>query len=53
MRLALASKERWRISYWDAAIVEAARMLGCDVLLAEDLQDSMDFAGVRIQNPFA
>jgi predicted nucleic acid-binding protein len=52
MRLALASKERWRISYWDAAIVEAARMLGCDVLLSEDLQDGMDFAGVRIQNPF-
>ena len=53
MRLALTARERWRISYWDAVIVESARMLGCDVLLSEDLQDGMDFAGVRAVNPFS
>ena len=50
---AFAAKERWKISYWDAAIVEAARALGCEVLLSEDLNDGQDFDGVRVSNPFA
>ena len=50
---ALATKTRWQISYWDAAIVEAARALGCTTLLSEDLQHGMDFAGLRVENPFA
>jgi predicted nucleic acid-binding protein len=49
---ALASAARWGISYWDAAIVEAARAATCSVILSEDLQDGMDFAGVRVENPF-
>ncbi len=48
----LSTKARWNISFWDAAIVEAARMTGCSTILSEDLQDGMDFAGVRVQNPF-
>jgi hypothetical protein len=44
--------ERWKVSYWDAAIVEAARAAGCPVLLSEDLQHGMDFAGVRVVDPF-
>ncbi len=50
---ALASQQRWAVSYWDAAIVEAARMLGCSVLLSEDLQDGQDFGGVRVHDPLA
>lgn len=50
---ALATAERWRISYWDAAIVEAARTGGCSTLFSEDLQDGMNFAGVVVENPFA
>jgi predicted nucleic acid-binding protein len=49
---ALATTNRWRISYWDASIVEAARAAGCSTLLSEDLQDGMDFAGVRVVDPF-
>ena len=49
---ALATAARWQISYWDAAIVEAARMGGCHVLLSEDLQSGMNFAGVVVENPF-
>ena len=49
---ALSARSRWNISYWDAAIVEAARMAGCNILLSEDFHDGMDFAGVRILNPF-
>lgn len=49
---ALASALRWRISYWDAAIVEAARLGGCPTLLSEDLQSGMNFSGVTVENPF-
>lgn len=49
---ALATKARWEISYWDAAIVEAARAARCNILLSEDLQDGMDFAGIRVEDPF-
>jgi predicted nucleic acid-binding protein len=52
MRAALATRERHRLSYWDASIVEAARSLGCRTLLSEDLADGQDFEGVRVQNPF-
>jgi len=52
MRNALATAQRWQISYWDAAIVEAARQAGCPTVLSEDLQHGMDFAGVRVTNPF-
>ncbi len=50
---ALDSAQRWRISYWDAAIVEAARMGDCSTLLSEDLQPGMNFAGVSVENPFS
>ena len=50
---ALATAARWRVSYWDAAIIEAARIGNCPVVLSEDLQPGMNFAGVTVQNPFA
>jgi predicted nucleic acid-binding protein len=53
MQAGLAASVKFRISYWDATIVEAARLMGCAVLLTEDLQDGRDFDGVRIDNPFA
>lgn len=49
---AIATKIRFQISYWDAAIVESARALGCSVILSEDLADGQDYAGVRVENPF-
>lgn len=52
MLAALATRQRFGISYWDAAIVEAGRALGCDVVLSEDLSDGEDYAGVRVENPF-
>jgi predicted nucleic acid-binding protein len=52
VRAALAAKSRYAISYWDAAIIEAARMLACDVLLSEDLDHGRDYDGVVVQNPF-
>ncbi len=52
-RGAMQTKQRFQISYWDAAIVEAARTLGCEVVLSEDLGDGQDYGGVRVNNPFS
>ena len=52
MLAALDTRERFRISYWDAAILEAARALGCEVVLSEHLADGQDYDGVRVENPF-
>ncbi len=49
---AMSTRQRFDISYWDAAIIEAARELGCDVVLSEDLNDGQDYGGVRVENPF-
>ena len=52
MRAALRTKKRFRISYWDAAIVEAAKAAGCSRIYSEDLNDGQDFVGIRVENPF-
>lgn len=44
--------EQHRLSFWDALIVEAARVAGATRLLTEDLQDGLVIDGVRIENPF-
>ena len=43
---------RYRLSCWDAAIIEAARALGCETVLSEDLTDGRDYGGVIVENPF-
>jgi predicted nucleic acid-binding protein len=50
---AFAAKARWNLSYWDAAVVEAARLLGCREVLSEDMAHGQDYGGVRIVDPFA
>lgn len=52
MTAAIDTSQRFQISYWDAAIIEAARSLGCDTVLSEDLGDGQDYGGVRVENPF-
>jgi predicted nucleic acid-binding protein len=52
MMAALDACKRFQTSYWDAAIIEASRALGCAQVLSEDLNDGQDFAGVRVTNPF-
>ena len=46
-------KERYRLSYWDAAIIAAARVLGATTLYSEDLNDGQVYEGVTVRNPFA
>jgi predicted nucleic acid-binding protein len=49
---ALGIKERHGISFWDAAIVAAARALGCRELCSEDMADGCDYEGTTVVNPF-
>lgn len=50
---AFALQQRYQISYWDAAIIAAARSLGCKILYTEDLNAGQDYGGVVARNPFA
>ena len=52
MGAALDTSQRFRISYWDAAIIKAARTLGCRTVLSEDLSHGASYGGVRVKNPF-
>lgn len=49
---ALDIKMAYGLSYWDAAIVAAARALGCRELLSEDMSHGREVEGVTINNPF-
>ena len=50
--LLIQSFQRFQLSYWDAAIIEASRAMGCSHVLSEDLSDGQDYGGVRVINPF-
>jgi predicted nucleic acid-binding protein len=41
-----------RFSYWDSAIIAAARALGCRVLYSEDMSHGREVEGVTIIDPF-
>ena len=41
-----------QLSYWDALILAAAELAGCDVLLSEDFQTGQRFGHVQVVNPF-
>jgi len=42
----------WRVSFWDALIVTAAKKAQCAVLYTEDLNDGQTIGGIRVINPF-
>ena len=49
---ALVLCRKYHLSYWDAAIVAAARHMNCGRLYTEDLADGQDYDGVTAINPF-
>ena len=51
-RAGVTISKRFRLSYWDAAILAAARTLGCDAVYSEDLSTEQDYDGLRVINPF-
>ena len=52
VRIAIEQAERFKISYWDAAILVAAEALGTDTVYSEDLSDGQRYGRVRVVNPF-
>jgi predicted nucleic acid-binding protein len=49
---ALAIKSRYQLSYWDSAIIAAAKIANCTEVLSEDMNDGQDYGGVTVVNPF-
>ena len=52
VRIAIEESERFRISYWDAAILAAAESLGATIVYSEDLNHGQSYGAVRVVNPF-
>ncbi|HWE92403.1 MAG TPA: PIN domain-containing protein [Tepidisphaeraceae bacterium] len=52
-RAAVAVQQRHQLSYWDAAIVAAAKEMRCDRVYSEDLNAGQNYDGVTVVNPFA
>lgn len=51
-REAVIISHRYQLSYWDGAILAAARALGCEAVYSEDLSAQQDYDGLRVINPF-
>ena len=51
-REATVISRRYHLSYWDSAILAAARALGCEAVYSEDLSAQQDYDGLRVINPF-
>jgi predicted nucleic acid-binding protein len=45
-------QDRYKLSFWDALIVAAAKSVSCRYLLTENLQADQDLDGVVVVNPF-
>ena len=52
LRAGLTEMERWRLSFWDALILAAARKAEASRIWSEDLSDGQDYGGIRVVNPF-
>ncbi len=50
--MAIERALRFRISYWDGAILAAAETLGAKVVYSEDLSHGQEYGAVRVENPF-
>jgi predicted nucleic acid-binding protein len=44
--------ERYGLQFWDSMLIATAGRSGCDLLISEDMQDGVVYAGVEIANPF-
>lgn len=51
-RAAFDVHQRFQLSYWDAAILAAAKRLGCHTVFSEDLNHGQNYDGVTVVNPF-
>ncbi|HTZ96563.1 MAG TPA: PIN domain-containing protein [Terriglobales bacterium] len=49
---ALELEQKYKISFWDALIVQAAENCGASVLYSEDLSAGQRYGSVEVVNPF-
>jgi predicted nucleic acid-binding protein len=49
---ALAIEARYKISFWDALILQAAESAGVEIVYSEDLATGQSYGTVRVMNPF-
>lgn len=42
---------RYKVSYWDALVIQAAESAGAAILYSEDLSDGQLYGAVRVVNP--
>jgi predicted nucleic acid-binding protein len=52
VRIAIELSHRYKISYWDAAILAAAESLKAFTVYSEDLNNGQQYGRVRVVNPF-
>jgi predicted nucleic acid-binding protein len=52
LHMAIGHAQRFRISYWDAAIVAAAELLESPILYTEDLNHGQVYGSVKVLNPY-
>lgn len=52
VRRALVTRDRFRMHYRDAAIIDAAKLMDCERVFSEDLSHRQDYGGVEVVNPF-
>jgi len=52
LKLGIAFSARYRLSYWDGAMMAAAETLGARVIYTEDLGHGQVYGTVRCENPF-
>jgi predicted nucleic acid-binding protein len=53
IKYAIEISLRYRINYWDGAILAAAERLGAEIVYTEDLNHGQSYGPVRVINPFA
>ena len=53
VRTAIHIQKRYQLSYWDALILSAAQMAGCEYVFSEDLNEGQRYGNVVVSNPFA
>ena len=51
-RTGVSISQRFGLSYWDGAILAAARAVGCDAVYSDDLSSERDYDGLLVINPF-
>jgi predicted nucleic acid-binding protein len=52
IKLAIAKSIRFKIGYFDAAILAAAEAMGASTVYTEDLNHGQNYGPVRVINPF-